>query len=47
MTGLSCGNSFGESIGGSLGESAGARRPVPPWKFGVGPAAMNADRGSI
>ncbi len=39
------GNSFGESIGASIG--GGSRRPVPPWKFGVGPAAMSDDRGSI
>jgi hypothetical protein len=43
MTGLSNGNSFGASTGNSI---AGARR-VPPWKFGVGPAAMSDDRGSI
>jgi len=45
MTGYSNGNSFGASAGNSLGESGGAPgRRVPPWKFGVGPAAMSDDR---
>ena len=45
------GGSFGESTGNGLGESASSvaagslRRPVPPWKFGVGPAAMMAGPG--
>lgn len=42
MTGYSNGNSFGDSMGNSIGD--GPRRRVPPWKFGVGPAAMSDDR---
>ena len=39
------GNSFGASAGNSIREDP--QPPVQPWKFGVGPAAMSADRGSI
>ena len=42
---FSNGNSFGASAGNSIREDP--RRPVPPWKFGVGPAAMSDDRGSL
>jgi len=38
--GCSNGNSF------ELGDITFLRR-VPPWKFGVGPAAMSDDRGNI
>lgn len=45
------GNSFsggvGDSIGASGGNSIADGRRVPPWKFGVGPAAMSDDRGNI
>ena len=40
MTGLSNHQSFSAS-------NADAPRRVPPWKFGVGPAAMSDDRGSL
>jgi hypothetical protein len=45
MTGLSNGNSFNGSSNFGAGD-APVRR-IPPWKFGVGPAAMSDDRGSI
>jgi hypothetical protein len=46
MTGWSNGNSFanGSSHGASAGSSVPDGRRVPPWKFGVGPAAMSDDR---
>jgi len=46
MTGFSNGNSFSgsSSYGDSMGNSIAAGRRVPPWKFGVGPAAMSDDR---
>ena len=45
MTGLgaSAGNSIGESGGQGTGSS---RRPVPPWKMGVSPAAMMGGCGN-
>jgi hypothetical protein len=49
MAGWSNGNSFNGSS--NFGESAGSSivggRRVPPWKFGVGPAAMSDDRGGM
>ena len=45
MTGYSNDNSFGASAGNSIREDP--HRPVPPWKFGVGPAAMSTDRGGM
>lgn len=49
MTGWSNGNSFGASAGNSTsaGDSTADGRRVPPWKFGVGPAAMSDDRGGL
>jgi hypothetical protein len=48
MTGWSNGNSFnGSSYGASAGNGIADGRRVPPWKFGVGPAAMSDDRGSL
>ena len=43
------GNSFseGNSYGESAGNSVAAGRRVPPWKFGVGAAAMSDDRGGM
>ena len=45
MNGWSNGNSFSGSSGDCIGD-APVRR-VPPWKFGVGPAAMSDDRGGM
>ena len=45
MTGLSNGQSFNGSSAYGIGD-APVRR-VPPWKFGVGPAAMSDDRGGM
>ena len=42
---FSNGNSFSGSS--SFGIREDPRRPVPPWKFGVGPAAMSDDRGGM
>ena len=46
MNGWSNGNSFNGSsnFGDSIGNSVADGRRVPPWKFGVGPAAMSDDR---
>jgi hypothetical protein len=35
------------SYGASAGNGIADGRRVPPWKFGVGAAAMSDDRGSL
>jgi hypothetical protein len=41
------GNSFGSSTFHGISDIGTARRPVPPWKFGVSLESMNEDRGDV